>query len=277
MQKLLYIICILYNKKLSDIKSLNQFLSLNQNKVQLIICDNSSAIICNQNEREYKDKYLDMLKYIPNYKNLGLSKAYNKCINMIVNKDCYIMFADDDTYFSDKYISNLLSEVERQEARIISGIVKTNTGKYFSPIKSFRIFPTRDLMVTKNGDYDDIVCINSGLTIHYSLLKLVGNYPEEIFLDMLDFWLAYKLSEHKVNHVRIIDGNIVQEFSNEKKDISSIERREIIYEKDFLTFCKITNKRKIVGYLMIVKRKTSILIKKIAFIINERRAKKCVQ
>ena len=260
--KILYIICVLYNKKISEIRSLQQFLSLNSSEVELIVCDNSNSDICEQNEREYNQMYSEFFTYIPNYENLGLGKAYNKCIVSINPNDAYIMFADDDTYFSSEYLDNVLNSVLNRESLIISGIIETDTGQFFSPLHAFRLFKKEKNIITKLGTYENIVCINAGFTFHSSLYKTIGQFPESIFLDMLDYWTAYKLSECKVNKVQIVGGTISQNFSGEVDDISTIERRFKIYGKDYREFCRLTKKNIIVRTVGIYKRKIKIMLMK---------------
>ena len=97
---LFYIICVLYNKRVSEISSLTNFIEL-KNKfknIEIVVVDNS--------EKEFQQNIsLYDIVYLKNCSNLGLSKSYNMLLANIP-VDSWILWSDDDTYFSLQYLIN---------------------------------------------------------------------------------------------------------------------------------------------------------------------------
>lgn len=242
----LYIVCILYNQSISNIKSLQQFIDLKNRykQVDIVIVDNSNRELMLNNTKEYNQHYNETINYISNNgENLGLSKSFNKVIKTFGEFDYYMMTADDDTYFSLEYLENIMKEVIRGEYDILSGIVKHQNGN-MSPLRKFKIINNE--FITEPGLYDNIFCINSGLTMRRNVIEKIGLYDERLFLDMIDYWLMYALMKYDLNHIFIVDGKIIQDFSGGsypgKKNLKS---RYKIYKKDCLKFIHITHTNKV--------------------------------
>ena len=120
----LRIVCVIHNRKVADITSLKSFKKALTElaNLEIWVYDNSSQDGFGGNAAEAA-KY--GFHYVKNGENLGLSKAYNKALwDAQVYDDIWLMFADDDTLFSSKYIGNVYKAIERREPEIITGIVK---------------------------------------------------------------------------------------------------------------------------------------------------------
>lgn len=242
----LYIVCVLYNQSINNIKSLPQFIELKKKykTVDIIIIDNSNHDYMLNNVKEYNQYYKEKIEYISNNgQNLGLSKSFNEAIRTFSKSDYYMMTVDDDTYFSPKYLDNIMQEVIHDQYAILSGIVTHQQGN-MSPLRKFKII--NSAFITEPGLYDNIFCINSGLTIRKSIVDKIGLYDERLFLDMVDYWLMYTLMKYDLNHILIVDGEIKQDFSGSSyPGKQSLIKRYEIYKEDCLKFIKITHKNKV--------------------------------
>lgn len=260
----LYVICVLYNKLITDIKSFSVVIRLleNYNNVKLIVMDNSESTIQVQNESIYKRQYTQRFHYINDEGNIGLSKAYNRAIMNIQEPNYWVMTIDDDTDFSYDYLVNVNNLIKDKSFtnKIISGVV-TNNGSAMSPMYKLVIHNNSSNFINEAGVYENVYCINSGLTIHSDILKTIGGYEESLFLDMLDHWLMEKLIELRLNTITIVDGEILQRFSATVKSTRKQKlKRFRIYKKDFMQFCKLTNKSISFKVTTLLKRYVRVLL-----------------
>lgn len=253
----IYFIVVVYNKLISDIASLNVFLEFSavHDNVGIIIMDNSDFTKSEANRFECESKYSNKLIYINNYGNIGLSRAYNKAIDYIdqQTQKYTIMLADDDTVFSLAYLNNALTELHKG-ALIISGIFDQ-----LSPLKHNRILHHRNDIITEPGCYEDIFCINSGLWIDSSIIKRIGRFDESLFLDLVDYWLMDKLISVECNKISVVSGKISQHFSGQETvDKAKANSRFQIYKRDFIQYCRLTNKPWLYRFLIILKRRVRL-------------------
>lgn len=268
---MLYIIIVLYNEKINNSHLFYNI--MNSKKYTIIYIDNSTdknIIAVNK-----KINIFDNI-YICSNGNIGLSKAYNLAINHIRNKiglneNIWIMTLDDDTKLSQEYLSNVVKEMVKTNADVISGIVNDQFGNILSPIKilsSIKFFPLKREYIDHEGIYSNIVCINSGTVIRSTVFNYI-NYDEDLFLDMIDYKFFYDLIKIKKNKIHIINGKIEQSFSGkEYTDYCVTRKRFHIFKIDFTTFCKKTNINILYRNIFLIKRNISILTH---FLFNERR------
>lgn len=256
---MLFIVVVVYNKTIEEICSINQFLDIAQrDDVHIVVFDNSSEDFRAHNRTIASN--LDII-YLTLSKNSGIAKAFNysyKYISENYKEDYYVMFSDDDTNFSAEYLSNVLHEICKKK-NIISGIIKTNDG-FFSPNDSLNLLHRS--FITHPGDYKDIFCVNTGLAISNEILKKIFPINKDLFVDMVDYWIFYKLKSLKLDFVTIVPGNIEQDFSGSKgnNNKDQLKRRFNIYRKDCLTFAKDFKSQLIPIIFLICKRRFSIIL-----------------
>ena len=263
------IVCVLYNEIVNNIKSLNAFkeLKMSHSNVEIVIVDNSE----NDDIKALSKAECGDVIYIDNNGNKGLSAAYNRVISEYMGSPYWLMLADDDTVFSLNYLENVYSEAMKGTSRIISGIVRTEKG-ILSPITSNTLHVKAVKAIDCSGVYENIFCINSGLTIHSSIFEAVGKYDESLFLDMIDYWFMDNLIEHNLNQITIVDGEIFQTFSgNDRSDAAAMIRRFKIYKKDFTEYCKLTKKNAFYKWSILSKRRLSITAGGIANSLHDKR------
>lgn len=259
MKEKLYVICILYNKRLKEIRSLDSFLSFPSDRVGLIVADNSTGDFAEENGRVSAE--IPGMRFLASEGNLGLSKAYNRAIKTIEDDNYWVMLSDDDTLFSKDYISNVLSAMEEGGADLISGVI-TAGGNPFSPQKKPLQINRRSNFFTMPGIYENVFCVNTGMVIKKSVLDEIGPFNEELFLDMIDYWFCYELSRKGLNRFKIVGGEILQDFSVQSTEIEKIEARHKIFKKDYRTFCKLTRKSWLYREFGLLKRSLRVFLTK---------------
>lgn len=260
------IVCVATNMKITDIRSLKEFLMFKENheNVRVIVYHNltSEHIFMGKNNGEYtyaqmaiEEKnynkegdlafdYNAMFEYYNNNKNLGLSKNYNQALQLL-SDDYWVMWSDDDTYFSLDYLENLYRHKDDDNVSILSGVVITGSGNIMSP--AFRSKIGLYKMANKHISYadskvKDVILINSGLCIKRNIYNIIGTYDENLFVDFIDFLLFDKLHDRTLDTALIVSGEIKQRFSAEEKvDIIAKKKRFKIFYNDFNHYCKIRN------------------------------------
>lgn len=251
-----YIICVLYNKRVNEINSYETVLSfVKRINGKLIISDNSDMI--DNSLQEFDDHII----YLNNAGNIGLSKAYNRAIASIPNEDAWVMIIDDDTELSAEYLENAYSKMQENNYSIISGIITSQNG-YFSPVKGLSLKYSDDSFIKEVGEYHNIYCVNSGLCIRKKLIEKIGEFNESLFLDMIDYWLMDTLIKNDLNHISIVPGSIKQSFSGATRDKSAALKRYRITKKDFIEYCHLTNKSIFFQYGILIKRRLHIFMMK---------------
>lgn len=252
-----FIVCVVYNRLVEEIRSLSQFVSLADahGDVRVLIYDNSTKEdLVRANGANLHAK--EIIYYSCN-ENAGLSGAYNRALKE-VNGAGWILWADDDTWFSEEYLENVYEKTRTTQAQIVSGIVKTNTGSILSPI--FRGAQNVGEIVHDNV-YRDVYCINSGLCVSSSVYTVIGCYDEKLFVDMIDYWLFDELHKKQLDIVEIVAGEISQSFSGTSSQALSVKMKRFkMFSKDFKYYCSVEKKGIIYKYKVLVKRLASILL-----------------
>lgn len=262
MNSTLYILIVLYNKKIQEISGLDNFLKLKSaNRVTIAVTDNSDKEeIKNCNSEIVNSVYSDKIVYIDNGGNIGLSKSYNKAIKFLKKED-YIMFSDDDTVFSIEYLENVVSSMENDQCEIFTGVVKTANG-YMSPLKKFKIRVSADGFIKEPGIYNNIYAINSGLVLSKKVIDKIEQFPEQLFLDMIDYWLMDTLILSGLNKIKVLPGDIIQDFSGEEKYSKQLIKRYKIYKNDLFRYSRLIPKRKFKCAIIALNRRLGIFIKR---------------
>ena len=109
----LYIITIIYNSRVEDIRSLDVFLSFKEKYPDTVIMAVDNSV----DETILKSNSACTLpvEYIPCGGNAGISKAYNIALNTIKDENFRVMLSDDDTLFSEEYMENMYKAAQLAE------------------------------------------------------------------------------------------------------------------------------------------------------------------
>lgn len=269
MKNVAFVIAIvIYNRKIDEISSWKEFLSFQDryDNVDIFICDNSDATISKNNSLLVNCRYSDRKVRLINNEglNLGLSINCNKAIDYAnsIGKDYWLFISDDDTFFSHEYLDNVYNATVTERCDLISGIITK-----MSPLRRHGVWAFRKDFIVNLGEYRDIFCINSGLTIHKSVINQLVKYDESLFLDMIDYWLMDWLIEHNLNRILIVDGEIHQTFSAKSDtDISKVKKRFEIFKSDFSKYCKLTGKSALFKVTILWRRRLVILLMELGII-----------
>lgn len=262
----LYIVCVLYNSTIEEISSLEVFLRFvgKYDFIRLMIMDNSSEDFVAKNRESCETTYKDRIIYVDDGGNIGISKAYNKALDMIKDDEFYVMWSDDDTAFSEEYIENVIKAIKAGKTDIISGIIKTQK-KVISPAKNLVpiMRDSQKRYYYKPGIYNNIYCINTGLTIKSTVYDIVGRYDERLFLDAVDHLFSDKLIAKGINRIEIVSGNILQDFSTETNDLLARKVRTKIFTRDWANWWKIMHKHGIFIFLTVFHANGSLIKRKL--------------
>ncbi len=252
------IICVVYNKFIDQISSLNVFYELKKKHDDVIvqIYDNSKEEIAKKNQETTALGYLDII-YIWNNGNIGLSKSYNKALSESKLED-WLFFADDDTSFPVSYLEKVYSYTHQDNvSSVVSGIIYSQSGAIISPLRKI---DHNGLKLNGDTICKEVYCINSGLCVKREIYEIIGFYNETLFLDMIDYWLFDELSKYKMNKVMILDERIMQDFSGGGRSaLKTMLVRFRIYKKDFSNYCTIEKKGFIYKYKILGRRIVKIL------------------
>lgn len=253
---MLYIACVVYNITINNVKSIDQFKTLvaEHNNVKLTVLDNSTEEEIVRNNEMLSSK--SQMIYIQNGGNIGLSRAYNKVLD-ITDVDDWIMWSDDDTYFSKEYLDLLYKMVCLDEDLLMAGIIKTNKNTILSPISR----KVENGKIRANARFKNLYCINSGLCVKRVIYDQVGHYDEGFFIDMIDYWLFDELHKNSLDNILILPGEIHQEFSGTiNQPLASKLKRFRIYAKDFNHYCDIEKRKLSYRGWILIKRLARIII-----------------
>lgn len=229
----LYVIVVMYNENCDESISCNALLNI-KIPFNVIVVDNSTVF--NNNNVFCKT---NMWEYITMKGNMGISKAYNKAINSINLKDCWVVLMDQDTYISSDYFQRLNELIIKNPEVWIKVPIVKDKSQYLSPslIGKYSVKRIKNIETTINNR--NLTAINSGMAIYSKVFEKI-NYDERFFLDYIDhnFIREYKA---KFNcNIDIINSTLEQSFSDDKhNNISSDKTRFKIYLQDFKLFCDI--------------------------------------
>ena len=231
-----FFIVVIYNKNCDESKTCQALLNRNNSDEYVMIMDNSEIKNDNMsfcNELQWK--------YVSMNGNKGLSKAYNKAINILKdNKNDFIIWLDDDTFITDEYIENLKKACKiNSEKKVFMPIIYDNNKKIISPsiftkIKNFKL---KDESELKKINIKNILAINTCLAVKISVYSNY-RYNEKQFLDLIDNSFFYYLRKEKIEYC-ILPNKIIQNFfSSEKINYEKKLKRELIEIHDYKEYIK---------------------------------------
>lgn len=184
-------IVTLYNPQASDI--CNIFGISRQCDITIVV-DNSAG----NNSFLFSEQPDDAeFIYVPNECNLGLSGAFNKCLStsdyVAWRNDDYIVFFDQDTYIEPDHVHALTQEFERLKRRGVNvgcigpAYFESNSQSVKTPVLNKKL-DEHTMLVSK--------IITSSMLMQYRALKSVGFWSDDIFIDMADYDLCWKMRSH---------------------------------------------------------------------------------
>lgn len=168
-------------------KEFNNCRILSQQVDTVILCDNSQE----SHETAFQDK--KNIVYVTKNKNLGLGAAFN----MALKDDTYgwkdddlIIFFDQDSQIGEGYIQALQDEYRKIETLIPNlGCL----GPVFYNTSNDRTERPRQKKNITDETYEVSNTITSSLMMRYGNLKKIGFWNENVFLDLADWDLCWRM------------------------------------------------------------------------------------
>lgn len=156
---------------------------------RVFLCDNSSQ----RNDSLFDD--IPNTVYIFNNGNYALSKAFNivlKDKSLGWTDEDYVIFFDQDSAIKEGHIVGLVNEYELLEKQ---GYRIAGIGPIYFNLNTKRIaIPRVKKQITEN-DYIVSSIITSSLLCKYGSLKSIDYWNEEVFLDLADWDLCWRMMQ----------------------------------------------------------------------------------
>ncbi|MDD5790350.1 MAG: glycosyltransferase [Spirochaetia bacterium] len=153
----------------------------------------TSVVLTDNTPKVNNSKLFGSIKnavYIANQKNLGLSAAFNKCMELdVVEKSDFIIFFDQDSCISEKYIEKLVTDFEILRKKINIGVLGP---QYFDTSKNKIVELPKNSKEIEKGCFEVSEVITSSMLTKYEILKTVNFWNENVFLDYADFDLCWR-------------------------------------------------------------------------------------
>lgn len=248
----LYGIIVVYNKNVKD-STTYQCLKA-QKSLRIIVCDNSTS--------DYRNKDIvqtDGYFYVDMHGNAGLSKAYNKALNVISEENPemkgYVALFDDDTFIPEAYFSKLREDIREKHSDIFLPIVRDEVG-ILSPSVMKKYYCHRAPENVWKIKKQELCGINSGMAIRLRLFKNY-RYDERIFLDYVDHGFIRDMRK-KHRKVSIMDVEIRQTFSSNTDNKEKSMIRFQIFKKDINEFYREGFWNRFFFYYVITRRKMQL-------------------
>ena len=224
-------VVVVYNMSCDESPTCRALEQLKDSDLQILIYDNSTADFGNRALCEEKGWV-----YLGGNGNVGISKAYNACIDYLMNEckvDMLCLF-DDDTHVDKTYFSSLRLACDGSEGRIFVPLIYAG-GHLISPCilgKAYRVtlFSNEEEALCYRGDC--LSAINSGMALRLSLFNDY-RYDENIFLDGVDHNFVMDM-RGRGERITVFPYKCDHSFSGiEKPSIESSLTRFRIYAKDY--------------------------------------------
>ena len=174
--------------------------------------------------------------YLGGTGNLGLSRAYNACLDHLraQGAEGLLCLFDDDSEVDEAYFSAVLAAHRANPDRILAPVVRSG-GTLLSPCRMkpgmrTERFSSEDAL--KAAPEEGLSAINSGLAIPLSLLRDY-RYDEHIFLDGVDHRFLQDMRA-RGHGLALMDYTFDHAFSgDERPPMPSALRRFEIYARDY--------------------------------------------
>lgn len=243
-------VVVVYNKNCADSLTCESLGRMSTDNFEVLIMDNSTSDFNNVEFcRNMGWRYHSMEG------NAGLSKAYNRAIDISSETDVFV-WLDDDTGLPQDYFERLEKTVsENPDAQLYLPVVKSGED-IISPsaVRGARVIRIKALSELTG----EITAINSGLGVKSTVYDGY-RYDEDLFLDLVDHKFMKDCANRDIGWC-VIEGTELEQtfFGDTNKSKKAALAREKIFAKDFRTFGKKMGKPFAVTELQLLKRRMNI-------------------
>lgn len=156
-----------------------------------VVCDNSR----NDNSKIISGLSGDSIIYVPNYNNLGLSCAFNSVLKddtyIKWNQDDLVFFFDQDSVIAPDHIKGIVGEYH---ALIKKGVNVGCIGPAYYDTSMNGELRVPNMHQDIDSTNMSVSCImTSSMMIRYSVLQEVDFWNQDIFLDMADWDICWRI------------------------------------------------------------------------------------
>lgn len=187
----LAIIFVVYNRTVCETETAQALLNITNLPKEILVYDNSEIITDN------RQRCAELgWSYLGGKGNVGLAKAYNTCIDYLIQKGFagIVSVFDDDTNISADYFSCLeMTALEKNKKKIFFPILKAGEGivspQVIRPNQHASFYQSIEECLASDGT--DRYAFNSGMAVQMSVFHQV-RYDERLFLDGVDYAFLQK-------------------------------------------------------------------------------------
>jgi len=181
----MYNVCALITIYYPDKTIVENIRTIEKQVSHIIIADNTP---CMDNSSLFMNN--DKIFYYANKVNMGLSKAFNKCLrhDNAINSD-YIIFFDQDAILPERLVDTMIDDYNRlRKNNVMIGCL----GPIYYEQNSMKVLSVKNETKMMNHIFSVRYIMTSSMLTTYSNLEKIGFWNEEIFLDLADWDLCWR-------------------------------------------------------------------------------------
>ena len=184
---MIYALVTIYNPAKNVI---NNIKAISKQVDKVFLCDNSYI----SHEEMFSE--IKNINFFFFKENLGLSAAFNKVLQQDerFNDEDFVIFFDQDSQIVDNHVNQLIQDYRMLENE---GIEIGCLGPVYFNINSNILEIPRKKEHIKNQVYSVSNIITSSMLCRYGRIREIGFWNEDIFLDMADWDLCWRLQEKR--------------------------------------------------------------------------------
>lgn len=222
---LVTVICICYNQESFVIESLNSVINQSYRNIELIIIDDCSTDNSKKTIFSWLEKHPE-IPFITNETNLGITKSFNKALQL-AKGDYIIDLAADDVLLADCVMSqlNTFKNSPFKNLGVVYGnaeLISENGSfvSYYFPIndqkKVIKKRMTGDIYENVLSDFYSICSVSA--MIKKSVLDYLDGYDELLAYEDLDFWIRasrmfeFDFIDKPIMQKRIVTNSLATNF-----------------------------------------------------------------
>lgn len=197
---------ILYNPEIDLLKK--NIDALESQICKIFLFDNNST---NHSEITYLIENYSNIEYIHSNENTGIASALEYLLNLAdERKFDWILTMDQDSICSENMIHEYELCMSKEEDALICPFV-LNNGKYtFDAYKKMNL-PKYDYVLKP------IDCITSGCLTNVSIIKKLGGFFTDLFIDGVDTELNCRVLKHGYRIKRVNSAYLIQQMGKARK------------------------------------------------------------
>ncbi len=215
--------------KSSTLQTLNASCKANKYRLNLFVYDNSPT----PNNKTCTFSNIDVLSYISNPGNPGVSTAYNCALKYAEKAQMrWLLLLDQDTRFPTHFIQELHQGINaHKHIKLFAPAMQNKNARYISPCKHWHNW-NFTLKEIKPGVHSlaKLALINSGITIEVNTLKQLGGFNEQLPMDFSDSFVIDELRKTNCSFF-LLNAICRHRLSNEEKDFTRVKSRYKVYVK----------------------------------------------